>query len=396
MRPTTTLLPILILTLGLLPQPGFSQTMRVTAVPVAPTMTAPAQAAPVQTAPAQAAPAPSAPLPRVRLVATGGTISNKVGGRLTADELVASMPGLDRYVRPEAEQFANTSSSVLSLAQWLELARRINTLLAEEPDLAGVVVTSGTDTLEETAYFLDLTVRTDKPIVVVGSMRNPSTLGYEGAANLLEGFRVAASPDARGQGVLVVLNDEINAAREVTKTDALRLNTFQSRGYGVLGVVDSDRVVFYRKVVKKHTSDSEFDVSTITELPRVDVVMTYQGASGDIIKAIVDQGARGIVLATAGAGATSGTQPDGIQYAIEKGVFVVTSTRTGSGRIAARPRGTAAPTSSSNDGERQARPNQDRRIAAEDLAPVKARILLMLALTRTTEGSEIQRMFTEY
>jgi L-asparaginase len=333
----------------------------------------------------------------VRLVATGGTISNRNGGRLTADELVTAMPGIDRYVRPEAEQFANTSSSALSLKQWLDLARRINGLFAEDPDLAGVVVTSGTDTLEETAYFLNLTVRTTKPVVVVGSMRNPSTLGYEGAANLLEGFRVAASPEARGKGVLVVLNDEINAARDVTKTDALRLNTFQSRSYGILGVVDSDRVVFYRDLVKRHTERSEFDVTGIDDLPRVDVAMVYQGASGDIIKAMVDQGAKGIVIASAGAGATSGTQGQGIQYAIEKGVFVVTSTRTGSGRIASRGRGTVPAAAPSNDGNPgAARPTTDRRIAAEDLAPVKARILLMLALTRTSSGADIQRMFTEY
>jgi L-asparaginase len=380
MRPTA-LLPLFLSTLGLLPQPVHAQ---VTTVPSG------------QTAGAKPA---ALTLPKVRLVATGGTISNRTGGRLTAEELIASMPGVERYVRPEAEQFANTSSSALSLKQWLDIARRINTLFADDPDLAGVVVTSGTDTLEETAYFLDLTVKTDKPVVVVGSMRNPSTLGYEGAANLLEGFRVAASPEARGKGVLVVMNDEINAARDVTKTDALRLNTFQSRGYGVLGVVDSDRVVFYRNLVKRHTATSEFDVTALDDLPRVDVVMVYQGASGDIIKAIVDQGARGIVIASAGAGATSGSQGQGIQYAIEKGVFVVTSTRTGSGRIAARARGTVSSAPTSNDGDRTAdpaRPPTDRRIAAEDLAPVKARILLMLALTRTTDGTEIQRMFTEY
>jgi L-asparaginase len=377
MRPSL-FFPLFVLTLGLLPQPARAQI---------------ATARTGQPSGAQAA----ATLPKVRLVATGGTISNRNGGRLTAEELVSSMPGLDRYVRPEAEQFANTASSALTLKQWLDLARRVNSLFAEDPELAGVVVTSGTDTLEETAYFLDLTVRTDKPVVVVGSMRNPSTLGYEGAANLLEGFRVAASPDARGKGVLVVLNDEINAARDVTKTDALRLNTFQSRAYGALGVVDSDRVVFYRSVVKRHTTASEFDISGLDELPRVDVVLVYQGATGDIIKAMVDQGARGIVIASAGAGATSGTQGQGIQYALEKGVFVVTSTRTGSGRIAARSRGTAGAAAPSNDGTTgAAQQAADRRIAAEDLAPVKARILLMLALTRTTEGAEIQRMFTEY
>src|SRR5262245_57058138 len=272
--------------------------------------------------------------PRVRLVATGGTISNRTGGRLTAEELVKSMPGLDRYAQPEYEQFTNLASSQLTLDQWLGLAKRLNELDATDRGLGGFVVTSGTDTLEELAYFLNLTVRTEKPVVVVGSMRNPSTLGYEGAANLLEGFRVAASPDARGKGVLVVLNDEINAAREVTKTDALRLSTFQSRPYGVLGVVDSDRVVFYRSGVKKHTAQSEFDVRLVTALPRVDVILVYQGADGDLIQAAVDRGARGIVIAGAGAGAISGTQRDGEDYALKKGAIVVTATRNGSGRIA--------------------------------------------------------------
>jgi L-asparaginase len=334
----------------------------------------------------QAAPAvqQQSAAPRVRLLATGGTISNRAGGRLTAEELIKSVAGLERYARAEAEQFANTASSALTLRQWIDLARRINALLTQDPDLAGIVVTSGTDTLEETAYFLNLTVKSDKPVVVVGSMRNPSTLGYEGAANLLQGFRVAADPASRGKGVLVVLNDEINAAREVTKTDALRLQTFQTRGYGLLGVVDDDRVAFYRNVVQRHTSAAEFDVSRFEELPRVDVVLVYQGASGDVIKALVDQGAKGIVIASAGAGATSGSQGDGIRYAVEKKVFVVTSTRTGSGRIAARRREPAA----------GAPPTY--RISAEDLAPLKARILLMLALTRTQDGNEIQRMFTEY
>src|SRR5262245_38879810 len=349
------------------------------------------------TAPQPAAAQASTDLPRVRLVATGGTISNRTGGRLTAEELVKSMPGIDRYARPEFEQFVNLASSQLTLDQWLALSKRINQLYKEDPGLSGVVVTSGTDTLEELAYFLDLTVRSEKPVVVVGSMRNPSTLGYEGAANLLEGFRVAAEPAARGRGVMVVLNDEINAAREVTKTDALRLNTFQSRGYGVLGVVDSDRVVFYRRVEKKHTAASEFDVNTISALPRVDVILTYQGASGDLIKAAVDQGAKGIVLATAGAGATSGTQGEGIQYALEKGVFVVMTTRTGSGRIAARNRPPSANTATAEGTAGSGGANlRERAIAGEDLSPVKARLLLMLALTKSQSGADIQRFFIEY
>src|SRR5262249_31985823 len=299
----------------------------------------------------------------------------------TAEELVKSMPGIERFAQPEYEQFTNLASSQLTLDQWLGLAKRVNELSRSDAGLGGFVVTSGTDTLEELAYFLNLTARTEKPVVVVGSMRNPSTLGYEGAANLLEAFRVAASPDARGKGVLVVLNDEINAAREVTKTDALRLSTFQSRPYGVLGVVDADRVVFYRSGVKRHTAKSEFDVTAVTKLPRVDVVMTYQGADGDLIKAAADNGAKGIVLATAGAGATSGTQQEGIDYALKKDVAVVTTTRTGSGRIAPRQNAGA---------------NPSLRIAGEDLAPVKARVLLMVALTKTSDPAELQRIFSEY
>jgi L-asparaginase len=331
--------------------------------------------------------------PRVRLVATGGTISNRTGGRLSAEELVKSMPGIERYAQPEFEQFSNLASSELTLDQWLALSRRLNELFSSDRGLEGIVVTSGTDTLEELAYFLNLTVRHDRPVVVVGSMRNPSTLGYEGAANLLEGFRVAAAPEARGKGVLVVLNDEINAAREVTKTDALRLNTFQTRGYGVLGVVDSDRVAFYRSVVKRHTAQSEFDLSSVGRLPRVDVVMVYQGADGDLIKAAADRGAQGIVLATAGAGATSGTQMDGVAYALKKGVVVVTTTRTGSGRIAPR----RSPSGVGQDQNDPISPDDRRRwIAGEDLAPVKARVLLMVALTRTSDPFELQRIFSEY
>ena len=364
---------------------------------------------------AAAASAGAQEVPRVRLLATGGTISNRQGGRLTHEELIRSMPGIEKYARAESEQFANVASSQLTLEQWLQLARRVNDLFASERDLAGIVVTSGTDTLEETAYFLNLTVRDERPVVVVGSMRNPSTLGYEGAANLLEAFRVAADPDSRGKGVLVVLNDEINAAREVTKTDALRLHTFQTRGYGVLGVVDADRVAYYRNPVKRGSGRTEFDVSAVSVLPRVDVIMVYQGASGDLIKAAVDAGAKGIVIASAGAGATSGTQQEGIRYAAEKGVFVVIGTRTGSGRIPVRRGGGGGPpptteravtqsTASENpvDGqsEQPADPAAEQRrrfmLGAEDLAPVKARILLMLALTKTSDPAEIQRMFLEY
>lgn len=338
-------------------------------------------------------PKPAIQPPRVHFVATGGTISNRDGGRLTAEELAKSMPGVDRYAKLTFEQFANVASGELTLQQWIELSTRINEIFAKEKDVAGVVVTSGTDTLEETAFFLHLTVRDPRPVVVVGSMRNPSTLGYEGAANLLEGVRVAADPAARNKGALVVLNDEINSARNVTKTDAVRLQTFRSREYGQLGVVDRDRVVFFNQITQRSNERSEFDITRITELPRVDVIMVYQGATGDLIKAAVDAGARGIVIATAGAGATSGTQNEGLLYAAQKGVFVVTTTRAGSGRIAPRQSDGGASNFLMTEAMQRRR---QFAIAGEDHIPVKARVLLMLALSKTTDRNEIQRIFSEY
>ena len=330
-------------------------------------------------APQQAAAAAPQNLPRVFLFATGGTISNRSGGRLTVEELIQSVPNLDRRVKAEGEQFANVSSGAITMEQWLALARKVNEKFRKEPDLAGIVVTSGTDTLEELAYFLHLTVRDARPVVVVGSMRNPSTTGYEGVANLEDAFIVAADPAAKGLGALVVLNDEINSAREATKTDARALDTFTSRDYGVLGTV-FDRVTIFRKPVRRHTAQSEFDVDKIQALPRVDVILTYQGAPGDLIKAAVDNGAKGIVIAGAGVGATSGTQGEGITYAMGKNAFVVTTTRTGQGSTGTGGRGNTT----------------SRRIGGDDLQPIKARILLMLAIATTSEPGEIQRMFREY
>ena len=328
-------------------------------------------------------------LPTVRLIATGGTISNRPGGRLTADQLIESIPALDQYAVAEAEQFDNISSSMLTLDQWLELSRRVNEHLSGRADLAGIVVTTGTDTLEETAYFLHLTVRSDKPVVVVGSMRPPQSLSYDGAANLLQGFRVAAHRASRGKGVLVVLNNEINSAREVSKTHAQRLQTFESRGYGVLGVVDADRVVYYRRIERRHTLLSEFDVASIDSLPRVDVLLTYQDAPGDLITRAVEAGAAGLVVAGAGAGSVSRQQRDAIGLVSETGTPVVVTSRTGSGRVPARGQPGDEPASVSTA-------STPPGIGGEDLSPVKARILLMLALTVTTDPQEIQRMFSQY
>ena len=328
-------------------------------------------------------------LPTIRLIATGGTISNRPGGRLTAEQLIESIPFLDRYAVSEAEQFDNVASSMLTLGQWLELSRRVNELLSGRPDLSGIVVTTGTDTLEETAYFLHLTVRSDKPVVVVGSMRPPQSLSYDGAANLLQGFRVAADGASRGRGVLVVMNNEINSAREVSKTNAQRLPAFDARGFGVLGLVDADQVVYYRRTERRHTASSEFDVTSIDRLPRVDVLLSYQDAPGDLIVRAVGAGAAGIVIAGAGAGSVSREQHDAIAAVSDAGTPVVVTSRTGGGRVPAeRQSGREAALGRGS--------TTAPRISGEDLSPIKARILLMLALTVTTDRQEIQRMFAEY
>ena len=328
--------------------------------------------------------------PIVRLIATGGTIANRAGSRLTAEDLSDSVPTLDRYVAVETEQFSNVASGALTLEDWLQLARRVNETFAARDDLAGIVVTSGTDTLEETAYFLNLTVRSDRPVVVVGAMRPPGAVGYDGAANLGQAFRVAADPTSRGRGVLVVLNNEINAARDVSKRHAQRLDAFTAGVMGVLGVVDRDGVLYYRRPRNRHTRWAEFDVSELEHLPRVDILMTYLDATGDLVRAAVDSGAEGLVIAAAGAGATTRAQDIAIGEALARGRPVVIATRTGGGRILPRrprPDADAAP------GDPRYSP---LRIEAEDLSPVKARILLMLALTQTRDGAAIQQMFQEY
>jgi L-asparaginase len=325
--------------------------------------------------------------PAVRIVATGGTIANHPDGRLTAAELAALIPGARRHAEIETEQFANVPSSALTVAHWLRLAQRLNRLFATRGDLAGVVVTSGTDTLEETAYFLHLTVRTSRPLVVVGAMRRPDAPGYDGAANLLQAVRVAAAPASRGRGAVVVINGEIHGARAVRKAHAQRLDSFDSGRRGLLGVVDADRVEYFRRPGRRHTQGTEFDVSGLDRLPRVVMLTSYVGAGGDLVRAARDLGAAGIVMAGAGAGATTPAQADAVDEVIADGVVVVTATRTGGGRVPARMRRIRG-RAGTNLGP--------QRVSGEDLSPVKARVLLMLALTKTRNPAEIQRLFTAY
>jgi L-asparaginase len=332
-------------------------------------------------------------LPIVWVLSTGGTISGKGAsstslaeyqpGALRGEELVAAVPELKQVATIRVEQVANVSSTDLTIANWLTLANRINAIYAEDPRVAGVVITHGTNTLEETAYFLNLTVKDERPVVLVGAMRPASAISADGPLNLLNAVRTAVAKEARGKGVLVVLNDEINSARDVTKTNTYRVETFRGGELGLLGYVDADAVVFYRASLKRHTARSEFDVRGLTELPPVDIVYSYVQPSTVMAQALVKGGVKGIVFAGTGAGLVSSAERDAIRpfqaMPAETRPALVRSNRTGNGRVVALPEYDAL-----------------GMVPADNLNPQKARILLMLALTTTRDPAEIRRMFAEY
>ncbi len=330
-------------------------------------------------------------LPTVRILGTGGTIAGKganplqtagyKAGELSVQDLLDAAPGLRDIAQIEGEQICNVASSAITISIWLQLARRINDIFAHEPHVSGIVVTHGTDTLEETAYFLNLVVKSYKPVIVVGAMRPATAISPDGPMNLINAVRLAASPSAIGQGVLVAMNDEIYSARDVTKTHANQLHTFRSHDLGALGSIDNGIVSFYHRPVRKHTLQTEFDVSILPTLPRVDVIYAYLGSDGLLVNALVQAGAQGIVVAGAGAGHFSSATRDALKEAVGAGLKVVRSTRVGTGRVLPPAAEYLA---------------EGGFIAADSLNPQKARILLMLALTRTTDPQEIQRMFCEY
>ncbi|MFI5265933.1 MAG: asparaginase [Chloroflexota bacterium] len=329
-------------------------------------------------------------LPRVALMLSGGTIDSvgtdrldlawyfENGQRLQPAELVSRVPEIAQTAEVVLIPFRRLSSGGILPADWLELAHTLQEQL--DGGLDGAVVTHGTNTLEETAYFLNLALTTDKPVVVTGAMRPSTAISPDGYLNLLNAFRVAADSSGSGKGVLVLLNDTIHGARDVTKTNTFRIHTFQSRDTGPLGYADADgRLIWYAAPVRRHTSASEFDVRSLADLPRVDVVVSYVGADGALIDAAVAAGAQGIVSAGTGAGRPTPGEDEALDRAVAKGVVVVQASRVGSGRVARSPKVRAR-----------------GLVTADDLLPWKARILLMLALTRTRDPEAIQRMFEEY
>jgi len=296
--------------------------------------------------------------------------------RLTGKELLERIPEVQQFARVtvESDELFNFDKPEELKSLSLKFGARLN-----DPDIAGVVFTHGTNTIEETAYFMNLTVRSEKPVVIVGAQRPFSTLSSDAPLNLLNAIRVAADPSSRGKGTLVVTNDEINAARDVTKSNTYRVETFQARELGILGYADPDKVVFYRAPVRKHTTQSEFDVAQMDAFPKVAILYSHTGDDGDLAKAAVAAGAKGLVIAGTGAGHTQNARKMLKQLHDTSGVVVVRSARVGAGRVI-------------KDDNWQ----EPGFVAADNLSPQKARILLQLALTKTSKPDEIQRMFDEY
>jgi L-asparaginase len=336
----------------------------------------------------------STTLPHVVVLSTGGTIAGSGAstmslteyrpGALLGTQLVDAVPELKQFARVRVEQVCNIASPDITIAVWRQLALRIDAIFSEEPAVAGVVITHGTSTIEETAYFLNLTVRHDRPVILTGSQRPASALSADGPLNLVNAVRAAASPASRGRGVLVLLNDEINAARDVTKSNTYRAETFRSGELGFLGYVDQDEVAYYRRPEKRHTVDSEFDVSNLGEFPKVDVLYAYaESGNALLVEALQRAGARGIVFACTGAGTLAASDKEAVRNmstfpADGRPVFVRAS-RVGNGRVIGRKEY-----------------DDLGMIPADNLSPQKARILLMLALTRTRDIAEIRRIFSEY
>ncbi|MDB4888719.1 MAG: L-asparaginase 2 [Gemmatimonadetes bacterium] len=316
--------------------------------------------------------------PLVMVVGTGGTIGSAGdywGGNSTyipIAELVRTA-GIDSVATVESEQFLNVPSSAIGPVQWLELSRHISDVFRSRPRVRGIVVTHGTDTMEETAYFLDLTVAGERPVVVTGSMRPSNMVGADGPANLTNAIRAAVDTAARGRGTMVLMDDRLYSARDVTKTNSTRVETFQAPERGPIAIVDPEGA-FYRSR-SAGRSIPQFDIRGVKDLPRVDIIYSYAGADSVAIDAVVAAGAKGIVIAGVGRGGMTSSQSDAARRAADKGVIVVTSTRTGSGRVPVGTKGDS--------------------IGSGDLNPQKARVLLALALTRTSNPAEIRKIFNE-
>ncbi|WP_257784711.1 type II asparaginase [Campylobacter jejuni] len=325
---------------------------------------------------------------RIAILGTGGTIAGFIdstiattgytAGAIDIDVLIKAVPQIRDLADISWEQIANIDSSNMCDEIWLRLAKKIAKLFAEGID--GVVITHGTDTMEETAYFLNLTIKSDKPVVLVGAMRPSTAISADGPKNLYNAVALVANKEAKNKGVMVAMNDKILSARGVVKTHSLNVDAFSSPDFGDLGYIVDGKVFFYNNVTKAHAKNAPFDVSKLTSLPKVDILYSYSNdGSGVAAKALFEHGTKGIVVAGSGAGSIHKNQKDVLKELLKKGLKVVVSSRVVAGCVAVS--------------------DSDEKlgfISAEDLNPQKARVLLILALTKTSDPKKIQEYFLKY
>lgn len=327
--------------------------------------------------------------PTIAILATGGTIAGSSGGDLNTsyksgaigvDKLISAVPELANIANIKGEQISNIGSQAMNNEVWLKLAKRVNEILSNN-EADGIVITHGTDTMEETAYFLNLVVKSNKPVVMTGAMRNSDSLSPDGPLNLYNAVNVAMNKESAGKGVLVVMNDEIHSARDVTKMNTTNVDTFKSPNSGKIGVVYYGNVKFYMQPLRKHTTQSEFDVSNLKELPRVDIIYDFANMNSDYVNTAINNGAKGIINAGLGNGNIYPATELALGEAVKKGVVVVRSSRVPTGET-------------TQNGE-----TDDKKygfLTADNLNPQKARILLMLALSMGYSPAQIQECFFKY
>lgn len=325
----------------------------------------------------------------VVILATGGTIAGAAksgteagytSGQMGIGMMIDSVPGIRKLADIDGEQVANVGSQDMTFTIMIGLANRINELLASDK-INGIVVTHGTDTMEETAHFLNLTIKSKKPVILTGSMRPSTAVSADGPLNLYNAVAVAADPKAEGRGVLVVMNDRIHGAHSLTKTDTTSVETFLSPITGLIGIVNYGKARYFRRPFRNHSYLSEFSVQGVSELPRVDILYACADMPADLIECSVERGAKGIVIAGDGNGNMNAESLDAASKVAEKGTVVVRSSRVPSGTVS-----------------RNVEVDDDRYklIAADELNPAKARILLMLALLKDRSLENIQELFYSY
>ncbi|MCO4291244.1 type II asparaginase [Solitalea sp. MAHUQ-68] len=326
---------------------------------------------------------------RVKILATGGTIAGAgasadraayTAGKLPIDELLNAVPQIHKLAKITGEQVASIGSQDMSVEVWLKLAKRINEIFAKN-EADAIVITHGTDTQEETAFFLDLTVKYNKPVVLVGAMRPATAISADGPKNLLDAVVVAADPNSQGRGVMLAMNERVFDAKSVTKTNSTSLETFLSTNFGPIGLIYDKKVQYYYTPVRQSGANTPFDVSKLTTLPRVDVAYMYADADPTALNAFVDAGAKGVVFTGVGNGNMNKKNYDAIKAATDKGVIIVRATRTPGGRVTLHDEVDDAALGT---------------IVSDDYNAQKARILLMLALTTTTDKAKIQDMYFKY